>query len=147
MQDGVVAKTVNDVVSQGVTYVTSAGNFGSNSYEAVAQPVTNTSIIATGQLHKYGSTTSDVFQTVSFKPGKYTIVLQWADNFIHSEPPAPRMTSTCISSEPPALRCLVSTSNINGDPVEVCPFTVDEQTTGRSWWCVLRVPPMSASST
>ena len=55
LRDGVVAQTVDQVAAQGVTYFSSAGNFGKQSYESVFTGVTNTSVIATGQIHRYGA--------------------------------------------------------------------------------------------
>ena len=74
-RDGVVAQAVNQAVAQGVTYFTSAGNFGNKSYEAVFTGVTNTAIIPTGQIHRFGPNAADIYQTINLKPGSYTIAL------------------------------------------------------------------------
>ena len=89
LRDGVVAQTVNEVVSQGVSYFTSAGNFGERSYENTFQGVPlsstpvkpTTTIPATATIHRFGATNADVYQSIRLKPGNYTIVLQWSDNF------------------------------------------------------------------
>ena len=80
-RDGVVAQAVNQVVSQGVTYFSSAGNFGNKSYEAVFNGVTNTAVIPPGQIHRFGPNAADIYQTINLKPGSYTIALQWSDEF------------------------------------------------------------------
>ncbi|MGI8582580.1 MAG: MBG domain-containing protein [Chitinophagaceae bacterium] len=130
LRDGVVAQMVDQVVAQGVTYFSSAGNFGSKSYEAVFSGVTNTSLIPNGQIHKFGSTSADIYQTVKLKPGSYTIVLQWNDEF-HS------LGSVNGVQTDMDLYLVGSTgftlfgfnrSNLFGDPFEVCPFTVTEET-------------------
>ncbi|MEJ7766873.1 MAG: MBG domain-containing protein [Chitinophagaceae bacterium] len=133
LRDGVVAQAVDQVAAQGVTYFSSAGNFGSKSYEAVFSGVTNTSLIPTGQIHKFGSSTGDIYQTVNLKPGSYTIVLQWNDEF-HS------LGSTNGVQTDMDLYLVGATgftlfgfnrSNLFGDPFEVCPFTVSEETNAK----------------
>lgn len=130
LRDGVVAKTVDQVVAQGVTYFTSAGNFGTKSYEGVFNGVTNTSILPTGQIHKFGNTATDIYQTVKLKPGSYTMVLQWNDEF-HSLGSAngvqTDMDLYLVGSTGFTLFGF-NRSNLFGDPFEVCPFTVTEET-------------------
>ncbi len=77
LKDGTVAQAVDNVVASGTTYFSAAGNFANKSYEntynAVAAPGT-----LTGTAHDFGG--GDIFQSVTFKPGKYIIVLQWLDD-------------------------------------------------------------------
>lgn len=81
-RDGIVAKTVDEVVGKGVTYFSSAGNFGEKSYENNFQGVSNTAIVpAPATVHRFGATNADVYQTLRLKPGNYTVVLQWSDDF------------------------------------------------------------------
>lgn len=133
LRDGVVAQTVNNVVSQGVTYFSSAGNFGNKSYESVFTGVTNTAVIPTGQIHRFGSTAADIYQNINLKPGTYTIVLQWSDEF-HS------LGSTAGVQTDMDLYLVgangftlfgFNRSNLSGDPFEVCPFTVREETNAK----------------
>jgi hypothetical protein len=133
LRDGRVAMAVDQAVAQGVTYFSSAGNFGNKAYEAQFNPVTNTAVIPTGQIHQYGPTNADIYQSINLKPGSYTIVLQWSDEF-HS------LGSTAGVQTDMDLY-LVGTngftlfgfnrSNLLGDPFEVCPFTVDQETNAR----------------
>ncbi len=134
LRDGVVAQTVDQVASEGVTYFSSAGNFGNKSYEGVFNPVTNTSVIPSpGEIHKFGSTAADIYQTVNLKPGSYTIVLQWNDEF--------RSLGSTNGVQTDMDLYLVGTtgftlfgfnrSNLFGDPFEVCPFTVKEETNAK----------------
>jgi cytoskeletal protein CcmA (bactofilin family) len=133
LRDGRVALAVDQAAAQGVTYFSSAGNFGNKSYEATFTGVTNTSIIPTGQIHVYGGTANDIYQSVQLKPGTYTIVLQWSDEF-HS------LGSTAGVQTDMDLYLVgangftlfgFNRSNLLGDPFEVCPFTVDEETTAK----------------
>jgi hypothetical protein len=133
LRDGVVAQAVDQVAAQGVTYFSSAGNFGNRSHEAVFNGVTNTSVIPAGQIHKFGNTAADIYQTINLKPGSYTIVLQWSDEF-HS-------LGSVAGVQTDMDLYLVGTngftlfgfnrSNLFGDPFEVCPFTVKEETNAK----------------
>lgn len=130
LRDGIVAQTVNQVVSQGVTYYSSAGNFGKQSYEAVFNGVTNTSVIPTGQIHNFASSGTDIYQSINLKPGSYTIVLQWNDEF------SSLGSVTGVQTDLDLYLVGVNgftlfgfnRSNLLGDPFEVCPFTVREET-------------------
>ncbi len=132
LQDGIVAKTVDQVVAQGVNYFSAAGNFGNKSYESVFNGVTNTSIIPTGQIHRFGSTAADIYQTINLKPGSYTIVLQWSDDF-HSLGAAGVQTDMDLYLFDANGYTLFgfNRSNLLGDPFEVCPFTVKEETNAK----------------
>ncbi|RYZ21846.1 MAG: hypothetical protein EOP49_46825, partial [Sphingobacteriales bacterium] len=129
-RDGIVAQAVNQVVSEGVTYFTSAGNFGDKSYEGVFSGVTNTAVMPTGQIHKFGASPADIYQTIHLKPGSYTVALQWSDEF---------RSLGSLSGVQTDLDLYVNTasgfqlfgfnrSNISGDPFEICAFNVREET-------------------
>jgi hypothetical protein len=84
--DGIVASTVNQVVrDSNVVYVTSAGNFGRQAYEADFNGVANANALpgapATVRFHNFEGNRSPNknYQTLNLKPGSYTIVLQWED--------------------------------------------------------------------
>ncbi len=133
LRDGVVAKTLDEVVADGITYFTSAGNFGKKSYEGVFNGVTNTSIApAPAQVHQFGGSPQDIFQTINLKPGTYTIVLQWDDEF-HSLGDEGVQTDLDLYILGPTGFTLFgfNRSNLFKDPFEVCPFTVKEETTAR----------------
>ncbi len=134
LQDGVVAQTVNQVVGNGVTYFSSAGNFGKKSYEGIFNGVTNTTLIASpGKVHQFGSNSTDIFQTISLKPGSYTIVLQWNDEFYSLGNPTGVQSDLdlyLVGSNGFTLFGF-NRSNISGDPFEVCPFVVKEETTAK----------------
>ena len=133
LDDGVVAQAVDRAVTNGVTYISSAGNFGRQSYEADFRGVTATSVVSTGQVHNFAESGVDVFQSVTLRPGSYTIVLQWSDDA------ASRGSSTGARSD---LDLYVmgangfklfgfNRSSISGDPFEVCPFTVRDTTNAK----------------
>ena len=76
--DGIVSRAVDDVTALGVSYFTSAGNFGSKSYEGIFNPTTINGLVA----HNYGG--GDAGQSITVGPGTtgpttYTIVMQWQD--------------------------------------------------------------------
>jgi cytoskeletal protein CcmA (bactofilin family) len=132
-RDGIVARAVNQAVADGVAYFTSAGNFGNKSYEAAFNGVTNTAVLPTGQIHKFGASASEIYQTVNLKPGSYTIVLQWSDEFSSLGSSAGVQTDL-------DLYLLTATglplfgfnrSNLFGDPYEVCAFTVEDTTNAK----------------
>ncbi len=134
LTDGRVAQAVDQVVSQGVTYFSSAGNFGSRSSDGIFNAITNTSIIPLpGKIHQFGPTPADIYQTVNLKPGSYTIVLQWDEGF-HSlgSPGVPTadLDLYLVGSNGFTLFGF-NRSNLFGDPFEVCPFTVTEETNAK----------------
>ncbi len=133
LKDGVVAKVVDEVVSQGVSYFTSAGNFGSKSYEGVFNGVTNSVVIAgPAQIHQFGGTPSEIYQSVRLKPGSYTIVLQWDDEFhsLGDNGVQTDMDLYLVGANGFTLFGF-NRSNLFKDPFEVCPFTVKEETVAK----------------
>jgi len=134
LRDGIVANTVDEVVGQGVSYFTSAGNFGEKSHEDVFRGVPNTSfpLEAGAQIHQFGPNSADIYQTLQLKPGSYTIVLQWDDGF-HSLGEVGGQTDLDLYiANPNGFQLFgFNRSNIFKDPFEVCPFTVSEETTAK----------------
>ena len=86
---GLVEQAIETVVGYGVDYFVSAGNFGSNGFEAAFSPVEV--VDSEGQtryFHNFGG--GDYQQQIDLKSGVYTIVLQWDDDFYSDEAgPAP----------------------------------------------------------
>ncbi|MHA4843962.1 MBG domain-containing protein [Flavitalea antarctica] len=131
-RDGVIAEAVNEVVAQGVTYFTSAGNFGNKSYESEFRGVTNSSVIATGQVHRFGATAADLYQTINLKPGSYTIVLQWSDEFRSLGTSGVQTDMDLYLVNANGYRLFgFNRSNISGDPFEICAFTVRDTTNAK----------------
>lgn len=138
LRDGIVARTVNEAVSQGVTYFTSAGNFGERSYEENFRPVPlastpiapSAAIPPTATVHRFGADEAAIYQTVLLKPGTYTVVMQWSDNFYSlsgTQGVVADLDLYLLSSTGSTLFGF-NRSNVFGDPFEVCPFTVDKET-------------------
>ncbi len=130
-KDGVVAKAVDQVVAQGVTYFTSAGNFGQKSYEGVFNGVSNPAVVpAPAQVHKFGAADNEIYQSIRLNPGTYTIVLQWDDDS-HSLGDAngvkTDMDLYLVDGNNFTLFGF-NRSNLFKDPFEVCPFKVDDTT-------------------
>jgi len=130
LSDGEIAQAVNRAVANGVIYFSSAGNFGKQSYEGVFHGVTNTSVMATGQIHNfaYDSIGTDLYQSVHLRPGSYAIVLQWSDSFpsLGSNRPLSADLDLYIMDQN-GFRLFGFNRSI-GDPFEVCPFTVRDET-------------------
>jgi hypothetical protein len=79
LKDDVVARTVDTVVNQGVTYFSAAGNFDKQSYEKAGNFIDATSIGFAGKkAHNFGG--GDMFQQIKLRPGNYVFVLQWLDD-------------------------------------------------------------------
>ena len=85
-------------------------------------------------IHKFGSTTADIYQSVNFKPGSYTIVLQWDNDFysLGSGTGVQTDLDLYIVGANGYTLFGFNRSNLSGDPFEVCPFTVTEETVGKS---------------
>jgi hypothetical protein len=123
-QDGVISKAVDSVASMGVTYFTSAGNFGNKSYEAAFSPMAAPLGIA-GQAHDFGG--NDNLLSVTLPPGNYTIVLQWQDSIYSLG-----QTSTgtindfdiYLTNQYGTKYFGFNRNNLGGDPLEVLPFIV-----------------------
>ncbi len=131
-QDGRVATAVDDVVSNGATYFSAAGNFGNKSYEGTFADITPPPGLAglTGTVHDFGG--GNPFQTLNLTPGNYTIVLQWVDN-IYSVGTSNAGTQTdldiYLTDNLGATLFGFNRNNIGTDPIEVLPFTVTANTT------------------
>ncbi|MBD0297649.1 MAG: S8 family serine peptidase, partial [Flavisolibacter sp.] len=127
-QDGRVAQAVDYVKSQGVTYVSAAGNFGTNSYQNLFNGKLAPNNIS-GFAHEFS--TGDFYQKVSLKTGTYTIVLQWQDNFysLGQSSGAQNDLDIYLTNNNGATLFGLNRNNIGRDPIEVLSFTVTENTT------------------
>jgi hypothetical protein len=127
-QDGVVAKAVDAVTALGVSYVTAAGNYGSKSYEGTFNP-TAAPTGFTGTAHNFGG--GDVFQSITVKPGDYTIVLQWDDAFysLGQTPGAINDLDIFLTDNNGRILSGLNRNNTGADPIEILSFRIDANTT------------------
>lgn len=130
LTDGIVAKTVDQVVAAGATYVAAAGNFANKSYENSFNAVPAPGGLP-GTAHDFGS--GDVFQNVTLAPGDYTIVLQWTDDIYSLGQTSTGGTKNDLdiyltpNTDGSALFGF-NRNNTNGDPIEILPFSVTSTT-------------------
>lgn len=128
LADGIIAQTVNAVEQQGVTYVSSAGNFGNKSYGSTFNPVPAPAGII-GDAHDFGG--GDIYQSVSLLPGNYTIVLQWQDS-IYSIGQTSTGTNNdldiYLTDDFGNTLFGFNRDNLQKDPIEILPFTVTQNT-------------------
>jgi hypothetical protein len=140
--EGKVAKAVNEVSDKGVSYFTSAGNFGSKSFEGVFNPLSNSSIPlplksgeweGNGRVHDFGG--SNTTQKIKVFPGQngpsvYMIVLQW-DDPLYSVDQSGSLYDLDIYLKDFKNTPLFgfNRNNTNGDPIEVLSFTITEEMT------------------
>jgi len=140
--DGKVAKAVNEVTSvNGVSYFTSAGNFGKKSFEGVFKPVQDESIGLPlkfgewengGRVHEFsdGKTT----QTLKVYPGSngpavYMIALQWDDPLYSIDQIGSKYDLDIYLKDFGTPLFGFNRNNVNGDPIEILSFTISEETT------------------
>lgn len=127
--DGMIANAVNEVTAQGVTYFTSAGNYGDKSYEGIYTPTTAPGTIV-GTAHDFGG--GDRFQNISLTPGSYLVVMQWEDDFYSIDQQLQGTANDLdiyLTYDNGITLFGFNRNNIGGDPIEVLPFTVTQNTT------------------
>jgi hypothetical protein len=120
-RDGVVSQAIDQVVGEGVTFFSSAGNFANASYTSIFNPFPAPSTIH-GEAHNFGG--GDIFQNISLEEGSYTLVLQWDDG----SDPTMNTTATDLDiflSDDIGFSLLgFNRENAGGFPIEVVPFSV-----------------------
>ncbi|MCK4745952.1 MAG: S8 family serine peptidase, partial [Bacteroidales bacterium] len=119
--DGVISKAIDQAVSDGITFFSSAGNFGNYSHSGVFNPTVAPSTIL-GQAHDFGG--GDVFQLVSLSEGTYTLVLQWDDGSDPDQAVTETDLDIYLTDNTGASRLGFNRENLNGFPIEVVPFSV-----------------------
>ncbi len=89
--DGAVARSVDSVVSEGVTYVSAAGNYGPRAYGSSFVDGGNIASIGSAELtskyirnsnarvHSFGTSNQ---QKITLQPGEYTFALHWDEPVI-----------------------------------------------------------------
>lgn len=128
-QDGVVAKAVDEVTGQGVSYFSAAGNYGNKSYQHTFSPAPAPNGI-TGKAHNFSG--GDIFQNISLTPGNYTIVLQWQDSIyslFQTQTGTQNDLDIYLTYDNGKTLFGFNRNNIGCDPIEVLPFTVTANST------------------
>jgi hypothetical protein len=85
--DGLVAQAVDEIVGEGVTYVSAAGNMAADSYEVASYVNSGQTLSVTvgggaviqDILHDFGG--GDTWQQVTIPPGRTVFSFQWDDPF------------------------------------------------------------------
>jgi hypothetical protein len=138
--DGKVAQTVNQVAGDGVSYFTSAGNFGSKSFEGTFNGVEDASItlplnggVLAGKVHAFSAGDTDQTLTVyPNKPGEvtnYTIALQWNDPLYSIGQTGTQYDlDIYLKNFQGAPLFGFNRNNIGGDPIEILSFSVSSKT-------------------
>ena len=127
LQDGIVAKTVDTVTTQGVSYFSAAGNFANRSYEAAFRPADATAIGFSGKKAHDFSGSGDLFQKVRLAPGNYTFVFQWVDSiYSNAQAGGTKNDMDIYLTKNTDGTGLIgyNRDNSNGDPIEFIPITI-----------------------
>ncbi|MGY8916479.1 MAG: S8 family peptidase, partial [Flavobacteriales bacterium] len=123
-RDGIIAKAIDAATDSGVSYFSSAGNFGSRSYESnfIAAP-------SNPLRHNFGGNT--FLQKLTLDVGQYVIALQWDDDFYSLGSPTGAVNDMDIylASDTGVLQYGFNRNNLGADPIEIIPFTVLNPTT------------------
>jgi hypothetical protein len=116
-QDGIIAQAVDDVVSNKVTYFSSAGNSSDTSFESEFRN-SGTLVPGWGIAHDFGA--GDIRQTFTLSPfGSFRVVLQWDDPFYSVSGGDGAQTDLDLLVYLNGNLTFASASNnIGGDPVE-----------------------------
>ncbi|MFT6127800.1 MAG: hypothetical protein ACJAVA_002295, partial [Flavobacteriaceae bacterium] len=119
-RDGIIADAINAATtSSGVSYFSSAGNFGSRSYESTFNASSSNPI-----RHDFGG--NDVLQNITLGVGQYIIALQWDDDFysLGSSTGAVNDMDIYLAGDNGTILYGFNRNNLGADPVEIMPFTV-----------------------
>lgn len=129
-EDGVVAKAVDDVTAQGVSYFSAAGNYGHKSSKHFPSGSASCTSCRISAVIFNGA--GDIYQRISLVPGTYTIVLQWQDSIYSLGQTSTGTTNDLdifLTDDNGKTLFGFNRNNIGGDPLEVLPFTVTQNAT------------------
>ena len=132
-KDGVIANAVDNAVSNGLKYFTSAGNFGKKSFEAnysfmdppaEIAPLVQAGTSLTTSVHDFGG--NNPYMDLTLESGNYTIVLQWDDGRYSADANG-SITDLDIYLVDDLNNTLFgfNRDNSGNDPLEVLPFKVN----------------------
>lgn len=141
-QDGVVAQAVDEVVKQGVSYFSSAGNAGRHGYDHAFVPGTvftsgaftaasGTAFLG-GTAHDFGG--GNVFQRVTVAPrSAFALVLQWDEPFFSVSGPPGAQSDLDVyvldSTRTLVLGGAATDNRASKDPVEFTGYACESFTT------------------
>ncbi len=131
--DGIIARTVDSVAAEGVTYITSAGNFGERTHEAVFQGIAPPPASGlTGEAHDF-SGTGDALLEISVSQGFHYLAIQWEDTYFstgQTENPGTAIDLDIYLTDENGVPLFgLNHDNTAGDPYEILPFTVNVPST------------------
>ncbi|MBT8190811.1 MAG: S8 family serine peptidase, partial [Bacteroidia bacterium] len=139
-EDGIVAKAAEEVVANGVTYVSAAGNYGENTYSADFNGVPIPfGYRISGFAHDFNTNphpdSVDILQEVKLEPGNYTISLHWEDDYYSNRLKNPKGADIDLDiyliddDNNKTIRYNRNFNNKNTDPIEIVDFSVQNATT------------------
>lgn len=125
-QDGVISQAVGQVVAQGVTYFSSAGNSGRRSYESAFRSSGLEILFPGGDAHDFDPGAGvDVFQQITIPIGATAIIsLQWDQPFasVSGSGSTNDIDIAFFNADVTAIVAASFDDNLYGDPVEVISF-------------------------
>ncbi|HKK40373.1 MAG TPA: S8 family serine peptidase, partial [Cryomorphaceae bacterium] len=134
-RDGVVAQAVDAVNNSGTAYFSAAGNFATDSWEGEFNPTAAPEDFV-GEAHNFaGEGGNDIYQSITVNSGDYTLVLQWDDG-------TPEYDNTnsdfdiYLADDAGDILFGFNRINTGGVPIEVLPFTVQENNTSANFLIV-----------
>ncbi|MBW4465500.1 MAG: S8 family serine peptidase [Pegethrix bostrychoides GSE-TBD4-15B] len=130
-QDGMIAQAVDQVAAAGVSYFSSAGNSGRESYMSRFTP--GLELNGLGRLHDFDPGSGiDYFQSISLEVGEtLTLSLQWDSPFFSLNPASGGSQSDLdlyLFDENGDILARSISDNLGRDPVEILQFTNSGQT-------------------
>ncbi len=125
-QDGVVAQAVDQVVSEGVSFFSSAGNSGRKSYESEFRPSGEIFDLGSFQLeaHDFNPTSEvDLFQEIRVpQGGQVSFSFQWDESFSSAEND---IDIFLLNEEKTDILAGSLDANVGNNPVEIFSFSND----------------------
>jgi hypothetical protein len=127
-RDGFVAQAANYAHDQGKTYISAAGNFAGQAYSDNFRPVAAPNGMS-GVAHNFSTSGTDIYQRLTLAPApqdKYTIVLQWDNNFytLGQANPTPNDLDIYLVDDNGNILFGMNGNSVGKDPIEVMSFHV-----------------------
>ncbi|MEG4918593.1 S8 family serine peptidase [Microcoleus sp. B7-D4] len=121
-QDGIIARAIEEVVKQGVSYFTSAGNSARHSYQSAFNSAGF--VPGFGELHDFDPGPGvDIYQNITLKTGdSFDLSLQWDSPMANS---TNDLDIYLLDSTKQKILGSRTLSNVGGDPIEFFKFSND----------------------